>query len=67
MKTVLNVKGMKCGGCEATVQSSVGALEGVVSVKASHKESRVEIEYEEGRANLDTIRKAITDQGFELV
>ena len=66
MKTVLTVKGMKCGGCENSIQDAVKACEGVVSVKASHRESAVEIDYQEDVANLDAIKQTIVNQGFEL-
>jgi len=38
----------------------------VVSVKASHRESAVEIDYQEDVANLDAIKQTIVNQGFEL-
>lgn len=66
MKTELTVNGMKCGGCENNVQDTVKACPGVISVSASHRDSRVEIEYEEGVADLDAIREAITGKGFEV-
>ena len=66
MKTVLGVKGMKCGGCEATVREAVTALEGVINVQPSFRENTVEVEYEEGKADLDAIRRAITAKGFQV-
>lgn len=66
MKTVLNVKGMKCGGCETTVRDTVSPLAGVISVTPNFKTSTVEVEYEEGTADLEAIRKAIANQGFQV-
>ena len=66
MKTVLTVKGMKCGGCENTVQDAVKTCGGVLSVTANHRESKVEIDYEEGAANLDAIKQTIASKGFEV-
>lgn len=66
MKTVLDVKGMKCGGCETTVREAVQALDGVVSAQPNFKENTVEVEYEEGKADLETIRKTIAAKGFEV-
>ena len=57
---------MKCGGCETTIQDAVQACEGVVSVKANHRESTVEIEYDEVKANLDAIRQTIAGKGFQV-
>ena len=58
MKTILGVKGMKCGGCEATVRETVQALAGVISVQPNFRENSVEVEYEEGKADLEAIRRA---------
>jgi copper chaperone CopZ len=66
MKTVLDVKGMKCGGCETTVQDAVRALAGVIAVQAKHKENKVEVEWEEGIAELALIRQAIAAKGFQV-
>jgi copper chaperone CopZ len=67
MKTVLNVNGMKCGCCEATVNSTVSACAGVTAVKADHRAKTVEIEYDENAANLEAIKQAISGQGFQIV
>lgn len=66
MKTILEVKGMKCGGCETTVQDAVRALEGVTAVQANHKACTVEVEWEEGKTELAGIRQAIAAKGFQV-
>jgi len=66
MKTVLGVKGMKCGGCETTVRETVKVLDGVISVQPNFRENTVEVEYEEGKADLEAIRRAITGKGFQV-
>lgn len=63
----LNVTGMKCGGCETTVQDKIKALAGVQSVTASHKAKTVDIEYDETVADPSAFRKIILDEGFKLV
>jgi copper chaperone CopZ len=62
----LQVTGMKCGGCENTVVKTVTALAGVTSVKASHKENRVDVEYDPAQIDPEAIRKAIAGQGFTV-
>ncbi|MFZ4701507.1 MAG: heavy-metal-associated domain-containing protein [Candidatus Methylumidiphilus sp.] len=66
MKTVLNVSGMKCGGCEATVRETVKSCAGVTHVQPNFRENTVEIEYEEGQADLAAIAKAIAAKGFQV-
>lgn len=62
----LTVIGMKCGGCENTVVTKLSALEGVVSVKASHQDKRVDVEFEPGEIDLEEIEDAITEAGFKV-
>ncbi len=65
MKTVLNVKGMKCSGCEATVRDAVQSCKGVISAHPNFRDNTVEVEYEEGEADLDAIRRAISAKGYQ--
>ena len=55
----LNVTGMKCGGCESAVTNKLLVVEGVVSVQASHQDNRVDIEYNEAEASLQTLKMII--------
>ena len=63
-KTTLNVTGMKCGGCEKSVQEAVDALPGVVSSKASAKEGMLEVEFDEAKTGLDAIKLALKAKGY---
>lgn len=63
---VLQVSGMKCGGCENTVKTAVQACPGVTDVKPSHKTSTVEIDYDPSQADLDAIRNTIKAKGFTV-
>ncbi|CAL1239806.1 heavy-metal-associated domain-containing protein [Candidatus Methylocalor cossyra] len=64
--TVLQVAGMKCGGCENTVQEAVKACPGVTGVTASHQAGTVTVEYDEATANLDAVKQAIRERGFTV-
>ena len=61
---VLTVTDMKCGGCETNVTCKLGAIEGVVSVKASFKEDEVSVEYDPEKTTLETIKATIIGAGF---
>jgi copper chaperone len=63
---VLTVTGMKCGGCETNVTGKLEVINGVLSVKASHKEGAVSVEFDAEKTGLDTIKDAITDAGFTV-
>jgi len=60
------VSGMKCGGCENTINKAVSAIEGVVSVKASHQEKQVDVEFDPEVTDLEAIEDAIEDAGFRV-
>lgn len=62
----LQVTGMKCGGCESSVKDKLGSLAGIISVHPSHKDNRVDVEYDEGVIDPATIAQNITDAGFEV-
>lgn len=65
-KITLNVKGMTCGHCVKAVEGSVGALDGVGSVKVSLEAATVDVEYNPQEVALDKIKETIDDQGYEV-
>ena len=62
----INVSGMKCGGCENTVNTALSAIDGVLSVKASHQDKKVEVEFDPAKTDLDELEDAISDAGFTV-
>ena len=62
----LNVNGMKCGGCEKQIHEALLATAGVASAQASHKAATVEVEYDDDAVTVETLKKTIRDQGFEV-
>lgn len=62
-----NVSGIKCGGCENTVQLAALAVAGVSACKASAKDGSVEVEFDETKTSLDTIKQAVQAKGYPLV
>ncbi|MEI6355262.1 MAG: heavy-metal-associated domain-containing protein [Methylococcus sp.] len=68
MNTIsLTVGGMKCGGCEKTVQDATSSVSGVISVKAFHQENRVEVVFDESLVSLAAIQKVIADKGYPIL
>lgn len=60
----LAVTGMKCGGCESNVKTKLNTVDGVLSIEASSKENKVEVEFDEGKTSVEAISAAIVDAGF---
>lgn len=63
----LNVEGMSCGHCKASVEKAVSALDGVSKVDVDLAGKKVNITYAPGKVNPDAFKKAITGQGYEVV
>ena len=63
---VLQVDGMKCGGCESSVQSALKAIEGVASVKADHIRKQVAVELDPSKVSVEKIKETIIGQGYSV-
>ncbi|HOV26923.1 MAG TPA: copper chaperone CopZ [Pseudobacteroides sp.] len=63
----LNVDGMSCSHCENSVKKAVGALDGVGSVTVDLKSKKVTIEFDPAIVNIDMIKNAIEDQGYDVI
>lgn len=65
MKEVLKVEGMSCGHCVNSIESSVGELTGVSSVKADLAKNDVTVEYDNAET-LKQVKETIEDQGYDV-
>ena len=66
MKEVLKVEGMSCNHCVNSVETNVGAVEGVSSVKVDLSKGEVTVELADV-ATLDKVKETIEDQGYDVV
>ena len=62
----LNIKGMKCGGCQKRVEDALSALPGVSSVKVDLKRGEVQVAYDGASTTPDQIKKKITETGYQV-
>ena len=62
----LNVEGMSCSHCENAVKKAVGALDGVLGVEVDLASKSVTVEYDQDILQIDIIKAAIDDQGYEV-
>jgi copper chaperone len=60
----LIVNGMSCSHCENSIKKSVGALNGVDSLKVGLKGKKVTVEYDPAKVTLKIIKDTIEDQGY---
>ncbi|MDR1940566.1 MAG: copper chaperone CopZ [Clostridiales bacterium] len=66
-KETLKVGGMSCGHCEAAIKKALTGLNGVEEVTVNLNKKTVETRYDEALISLSAIKKAIEDQGYEIL
>ena len=67
MEAKIKVQGMSCGHCVKSIESKVGSISGVESVKVDLKANVAKVRFEGTKTNLETIVAAIEDAGFEAI
>lgn len=65
-KITLTVNEMSCGHCVKSIEGSVGALQGVTSVKVHLEAGNVEVEFNPSEVSLSKIKETIDDQGYDV-
>jgi len=66
MVQTLKVTGMTCGGCENAVKRTLGKLEGVSDVTASHVAQEVNVTFDPSKVGLAVIREKIEKLGYRV-
>jgi copper ion binding protein len=62
----LNVPEIHCGHCATSIESAVGDLPGVETVKVDVAGRTVDVSYDEAGVDLGAIVTAIEGQGYEV-
>ncbi len=62
----LSIQGMSCTGCEQTIQSGIGTIDGVKQVKANYKNGKAYVEFIPGIADTVRMKEKITSAGYTL-
>ncbi|MHC1755076.1 MAG: heavy-metal-associated domain-containing protein [Methanosarcina sp.] len=63
----IKVEGMSCAHCEMRVKKAVEAVEGVRKAEVNLQNKQVVVEYDEGKQNLEKVKAAIREAGYEPV
>ena len=67
METVtMNVKGMTCGGCVASVTRVLKAVPGVDSVDVKLQPGQATVRYDASKVELPRLKAAIEDAGYDV-
>ncbi|MGE5557670.1 MAG: copper ion binding protein [Bacillota bacterium] len=62
----LQVEGITCHHCVSSIKKSVGSLEGVSNVGVDIKTKTVNVSYDPSKINVDTIKDAIEEYGYDV-
>ncbi len=62
----IKTSGMSCTSCERIISESLMKLEGVKEAKADYASQITKVKYEDGKTNLDKIRQAIENAGYDF-
>jgi copper chaperone len=62
---IIKVEGMSCMHCQLRVKKAIEAVEGVRKEDVNLQTKQVAIDYEEGKANLEKVKAAIREAGYE--
>ena len=61
----LKIEGMMCPHCEGRVKKALEAVEGVTEAVVSHKKGNAIVKTS-APVTLETLKKAVEDQGYEV-
>ena len=64
-KVEIAVGGMSCGMCQSAVQEALSGVEGVAEAAVDLEGGRATVVFDEGTTNLDALRAAVEDAGFD--
>ena len=62
---IIKVRGMHCEGCAKIIEHTLRLLNGVSSVSVEFNNQRAIVGYNPEITDIDKLRRAITDAGFD--
>jgi copper chaperone len=65
-QAVINVEGMTCGGCVASVTKAIQRLDGVEQANVSLESNIASVIYDDTKTNEEAIKQAVRDAGYEV-
>ena len=62
----LDIEGMTCTGCEATVKNAASSVDGVLEADAYYDTGQATVKYDKSKTNREAITAAINKTGFTV-
>lgn len=63
----LNISGMHCNMCVASIEKGVNEVEGVQFVKANLDDSTAVVRFDKNKTNLNEISRAVEKRGYSVI
>jgi len=63
----LQISGMSCASCVATIEGALGNLKGVSKARVNFAAQKAQVEYDPEQTDLQQIEEAVRDAGYEVV
>lgn len=64
--TTIPVGGMTCMGCVASVKRVLGGIGGIAGAEVTLDPAQAIVTYDAGKVNLQAIKTAISDAGYDV-
>ena len=64
---IIDIKGMSCNHCKIAVEEELNKLDGVIKANVNLKNNNVEVEFDETKVNMEKLKQAIEEAGYEAV
>ncbi len=65
-KAVIDVEGIKCGGCESIIEEKLNSTDGISEAKADHKSGQVRVNFDSALIELEGLKDIIRTQGYSV-
>lgn len=63
---ILNIDGMTCGGCVASIHRATADIDGLLTMNIELAANQASISYDDSKTDAETIAAAIEDAGFDV-
>lgn len=64
--TTISVPSIHCGNCKSSIEGALNGLDGVSTAEVSVPDKTVTVAFDEATVDLESIREAIEEQGFDV-
>lgn len=62
----ISVPGISCDHCKSSIEGALNGLDGVAKADVSIDDKTVTVDWDDTLVDLDQIREAIEDQGYDV-